>query len=99
MTLGVCFLAIGIFGVCYCVGPRMGKITSAVTGYISKASLCIYLIHMFILYEMGDLKLTVSTLPILCIISVPMVMAVCFAISIGIYFILSHIPIVKKWLV
>lgn len=99
MTFGSLLLAGGIFGICCYVGPKLGKLAEKVTAYISKASFCIYLVHMFVLYELGDLKLTVNTLPYPVIFTLIPVMLVCFAISIGIYFILSHIPVVKKWLV
>lgn len=99
MTAGSFFLAAGIFGICTCAEPLIGTFTKKVTNYVSNASFCIYLVHMFILYEMEDLKLNVASLPIPAIVSVPAVMFVCFAVSLGIYFILSHIPVVKKWLV
>ena len=99
MTLGVFFLGIGIYGLCHCAEGKIGKKLAGITGYLSKASFCIYLVHMFILYEMGDLKLTVNLLPIPAIASVPMVTAVMLVISLGVYFIISHIPVLKKWLV
>ncbi len=99
MTLGVFFLGVGIYGLCHCAEPRIGKVWASITGYLSKASFCIYLVHMFILYEMNDLKLTVNTLSIPAIVSVPMVTAIMLVISLGIYFIISHIPVLKKWIV
>lgn len=99
MSVGVCFLAIGIYGICVKIAPMMGKVMAFFTNYTSKASFCIYLVHMFILYEFGNFKFNISSMEIPEIISIPLVTVCCFILSTFVYFVLSHIPVVKKWLV
>ncbi len=99
MTIGSFFLASGIFSLCYHVVPLMGKIGKGITGYVSKASFCIYLVHMLVLYELGTHNITLSALPMPVIVSAPLMVIICFAASLGIYFVLSFIPVVKKWLI
>ncbi|MBQ3527588.1 MAG: acyltransferase family protein [Clostridia bacterium] len=99
MTLGSFFLSAGIFGLCENAKALIKPPIQRITEYVSKASFCIYLVHMLVLYEMEDLKFSAGTLPIPMLISIPIVVIVCFAVSTAIYFILSHIPVIKKWLV
>ena len=99
MTIGSFFLAAGIFGICNRAGERMKGAAASVVKYVSKASFCIYLVHMFVLYEMSDLGLTVGKLPLPVLAAVPVAVVICFAVSLLAYLVLSFIPIVKKWLV
>ena len=99
MTIGCFFLGTGIFCLCENAKDLINRPVQKITEYISKASFCIYLVDMFVLYEMEDLKFSAGTLPIPMLCSIPIVVLVCFAVSTGIYFILSHIPVVKKWLI
>ena len=73
----------------------MGKVFSAVTLYISKASFCLYLSHMFGLYLLQRHGFTVRN-P-LC--DVPATVGLVFAGGLALYAVLSHIPVVRKWLV
>ncbi len=99
MTIGSFFLAAGIFGICNCAKDFIRGPVANVVKYVSKASFCIYLVHMLVLYEMGDLGLTVGKLPLPVIVAIPITVIICFAVSTLVYFILSFIPIVKKWLI
>lgn len=99
MTIGSFFLAAGIFGICNCSKNLIKGTGASVVRYVSKASFCIYLVHMLVLYEMGNLGLTVGTLPMPVIIAVPVTVIICFAVSFLIYLFLSVIPVVKKWLI
>lgn len=97
MTVGVCLLAVGIFGICQHIGPKIGGITERISTYISKASFCIYTVHMFVLYGFMGLGFRVNILP--CVISIPLMVISCLALSTLAYWVLSHIPIVKKWII
>jgi len=95
MTVGVALLAVGIFGLCYNYrdGVR-GKAAIIVAG-LSKASFCIYLVHVFWLYIIGAL-ISVNDFP--CIISIPAISCLNLAASYCTYLVLSKIPVINKWL-
>ena len=95
MTVGTYLFATGIYSLGMTYGDRMGKVFSAVTLYISKASFCLYLSHMFGLYLLQRHGFTVRN-P-LC--DVPATVGLVFAGGIALYAVLSHIPVVRKWLV
>ncbi len=99
MTIGSFFLAAGIFGICHCLKDRIKGPAAVCAKYVSKASFCIYLVHMLVLYEMGDLGITVGTMSLPAIVTVPITVIICFAVSLLIYSLISFIPIVKKWIV
>ncbi len=97
MSIGVSLLAAGIFGVCTRLSPKQNGITMKIVTRISKASFCIYLFHVFIIYFFMEHNITVSFLPTL--ISIPLVALLNFALSYCCYFILSKIPVINKWLI
>ena len=93
MSVGICFLAIGIFSCCLLL-----KSASGVFVYISKASFLVYLSHMFVIYILRDrLQFTVYSFPSL--FSAPTIALLTLAVCLLLYFILSRIPFVKKWLI
>lgn len=97
MSVCVALLAMGLFGLCYDLGARIkGKASAAVTK-ISKASFCIYLVHVFILRLFNSLNISVNSFP--CLISIPVLSCVNLALSYCCYYILSKIPFVNKWLI
>ena len=90
MSVGVAMMATGIFGACPDKKTRM-------TALCSKASFCVYLVHVFFLRLCNAEELSVSNLaPAL---SAPVITGIIFLCSLGVYVILSRIPIVKKWLI
>jgi surface polysaccharide O-acyltransferase-like enzyme len=98
MSVGVALLAFGSFGFCT---ARLGrsvpaKIAPLVT-FGSKASFCIYLVHIFFLKAFASLGFTVRILP--CVVSIPLLVAANIACSVCVYLLLSRIPPVKKWLI
>lgn len=97
MTVGPAVLAIGIFGLCQHIAktPRIGH--SAFLKYISKASFCIYLIHVFFIYMLPKVGITVHILP--CILSIPIITILILFLSSGAYSILVRIPLINKWLI
>ena len=99
MSAGVCMFACGIF----ILGKHFSefavkrkKIISVFT-HISKASFCIYLIHVFVIYifeKTGFVSTSFST-----ILSIPCISICNLAICFLIYIPLSKLPLVKKWLI
>ena len=90
MSVGVALMAAGLFG---CLpGIRLRAIS-----YISKASFCIYLVHVVFLYLSEKVGFTIALFP--AVLSVPLLSVAIFACSCGVYAVLSQIPVVNKWLI
>ncbi len=97
MSVGVALLATGLFGWSQAIPfSQNGKLGKAVTK-ISKASFCIYLVHVFVIHLFDFLHVSVNMVPTL--LSVPLLSGVNLAVSYVCYCVLSRIPIVNKWLV
>lgn len=97
MTVGVALMATGIFGLCAIMQKKpMPKIASAVT-YISKASFCIYLVHVFFMSVLRNIGLVIGLFP--CVFSIPVTVAANLVCSLCVYAVLSRVPVVKKWLI
>lgn len=96
MSPGVSLMAIGLFGF-VTFSMKQGASGDNFIFKISKASFCIYLIHLFFLYIFNPVGLTVSILPYFILI--PVVAIANLACSYLVYILLSYIPIVKKYLV
>ncbi len=91
MSIGVCLYAVGIFGLC------LGVPNIRASEFLSKASFCIYLSHMFFIYglrKIPDISLLLPT-----VIFIPLITAVVVLGSTVLYLGLSRIPIVKDWLI
>lgn len=97
MSVGVCLMATGIFGLCVSLKGRPPKGLGTAITYLSKASFCMYLVHVFFLYILTSLGLTASILP--CLVSIPLIAAANALLSFCIYLALSKIPVVSRWLV
>ena len=97
MTVGTFLLATGIYTLCTHIGEKMGERLCAVTKYVSKASFCLYLTHMFGIYLLARHGFSVaSSNPIY---AVPLTVLILFAGGLAVYAVLSRIPVVNKWLV
>jgi len=97
MTVGVMLMAVGLFGLCVTAKePRINAVKSVVVT-LSKASFCIYLIHIFFLSTFTKHGFTVDLLP--CAVSIPHVSLCIVFPCLCVYLILSKIPLVRKWLV
>ena len=97
MSVGVALLAAGIFGLVYGIKDKIsGKFASLCKG-LSKASFCVFLVHVFVIYLFEHLNISVNAFP--CIVSVPVFVLLNLAISFAVYFVLSKIPLVNKWLI
>lgn len=97
MHIPVCVFAFGIFNLCKYISTILSKTIISAVVYISKASFCIYLVHIFVLriFSFTGYNATLFH-PAL---SIPLVTLSNVAVSLGIYHILSKIPIVNKWLI
>ncbi|MBQ4370368.1 MAG: acyltransferase [Oscillospiraceae bacterium] len=97
MTVGVCLLAAGIFSLCVHSAKGVSGRTASVYTFMSKASFCIYLVHIFALK--GFYSLGVSVRAAHCVITVPALAAAVLVLSLLVYLLLSRIPWVKRWLI
>ncbi len=96
MSVGVAVLAAGIFRLCTAMPPKRPGVRKAVV-FVSRGSFCVYLCHVFWLYLVARVGLTAELLP--PIWAVPVTAAVILVLSLAVYWVLSHIPVVNKWLI
>lgn len=92
---GACLLAAGVFSLCMRVRPpAWAERTAAV---LSRASFCVYLVHMLVLRTLYRAGLTTG----ICrpLLSAPLLAALCGAISFVVWLVLSRIPWVRRWLI
>ncbi len=93
-----CFLkSVGLFGIfaSWPAAQRRGEKT--LPQYLCRASFCVYLAHPLFIYLERLVGLDVDILP--CIVSIPLLAVLNMACCVAVYFVLSKIPVVKKWLV
>lgn len=94
MALGVCLMAAGIFSL-FLRHPGPSRWDGAVT-FLSKASFCVYLVHVFFLRILPHFGLTAALLP--KFFSIPLLAAAVLSCSLAVYWVLSRIPVVNRWL-
>lgn len=94
MSIGVFLSAIGIFGFSRYIN-NFGFLTKIVT-YLSNASFCIYLVHIFFVFVIYKLNF-LNFLP--QIIYIPICTTINLALSTLVYFIISHIPVINKYII
>ena len=95
MGVGVFLVALGSWGLCRRVrlsGPAVRAVT-----YISKASFCVFLTHIFFLKALARRGFTAQMGPAL--LTVPLLSALLLGCGCGVYALLSRIPGVRRWLV
>jgi surface polysaccharide O-acyltransferase-like enzyme len=97
MSLGAALLAVGVFGLCLQLSRRLSPKAAGVCVFVSKASFCVYLSHVFFIYIFRDLGFTAQSLP--TAISIPCLAAVYLALCCVLYAVLSKLPVVNRWLV
>ncbi len=95
MSVGVCCMAAGIF--CLAARARPSERLCSVLSWGSRASFCIYLVHVFFLYLFQGWGYRELALPRLLLI--PLVGAAICLLSAGVYWLLSKIPVVNRWLI
>lgn len=94
-SAGVCLLASGIFSIAQHLKFKTA-VKNAVTS-ISKASFCIYLSHMFVLYQLTYFGITARLFT--PFFSIPLISAFVLLISFIIYKVIFKIPVLNKWIV
>lgn len=95
MSPGVALMAFGLFGAAFYLcrdgwRPRFAE-------RLSKASFCIYLVHMLFVYLLTHVGFTVTLAPSL--ISIPLLVLTVLAGGYGVYAVLSRIPVVNRYLI
>ena len=88
---GPCLMAAGLFSLC----TQPQRLHRPVER-LSRASFCIYLVHIAALRLLGALGLHANRFAML---SIPAVAVLCGAISYFIYLPLSRLPWIKRWLI
>ena len=91
---GTALLAAGICGWTFSA-PGVRR-TMPALHTLSRASFCVYLIHLIPWWELGRLGLSAAAGP--CIILIPLTAAAVLACSLAVWAVLSRIPILGKWL-
>lgn len=92
---GVALMAAGICGAAFVLLRDRPPLPG--TAYVSKASFCVYLVHLFFFHSLG--KRGINALLFHPALSIPMMVGLLLALSLAVYALLSRIPVVKKWLV
>ena len=96
MSLGVCLLAVGIYGLCTGSAAPSDRVQSGLA-WCSKASFCIFLVHIFFLDQFRRRGWMLAETP--AVLSVPLVSAVLLVCSGAVYAVLARVPVVKRWLI
>ena len=101
MSPGVAIMAAGIFGTVKGLRPEGGRPDnskiSRISFHISRASFCIYLVHLLFIHIFQRHGYTAAMRPTL--LSIPVFSLIVFALSYIVYFAFSYIPGVRKWLI
>lgn len=95
MSIGVCLLAAGIYGLCQtaCIPAAAERLLA----YISKASFCVFLTHIFFLKTLAHAGWTALSGP--TAVTVPLLAALLLGCGCAVYAVLSRIPGARRWLV
>lgn len=94
MSVGVCMIAVGIWGLCQTA--VLSGWPGSLAVFVSKASFCIFLTHVFFLKLLARWGVNALTGPAL--VTVPLVTLLVILLSCGTYTVLSRIPGVRRWL-
>ena len=92
---GVCLQAAGIYG--FCVSAFAAKERMPALEFVSKASFCIYLVHLFFLDELTARGMAAGIYP--PIWAVPALVVGMFAAGFAVWLVLRRIPIVNRYLI
>lgn len=95
MSVGVCLLAAGLYGLC--VKAPVGDGLEQVLSFVSHASFCVFLVHIFFLKLFAHFGMTALAGP--AVVTVPVLSALLLGCGCGVYAVLSRIPGVRRWLV
>ena len=97
MSVGVACMAVGIFGFVmqFCQQHPLRNTSGLV--FLSKASFCIYLVHLYFLYKFYHWELTIDFAPYL--ISIPLLALLALLLSCLVYCFLRAVPGLRKWII
>lgn len=93
-SVNVCLYAAGIFGLCRSAGSNR---ENRAVRFLSMASFCIYLSHMLVVKRLklaGFMNLSDTS-----VLMIPLVVVTVLLICLGLYWLLSKIPLVRKYLI
>ena len=93
--VGVCLEALGVFGLCQ--GARLPEGLERGAAWLSRASFCVFLTHIFFLQSFARHGLRAGAGPVL--VAVPLVALLVLACGCGAYALLSRTPVARRWLV
>lgn len=96
MSPCVMFMAFGLFSLALSADRQPARPSRVLTA-VSNSTLCVYLVHVIFLNLFEQHGLTVNVLP--CLVSIPLISLLCFGVSWVVYWILSRIPVVRRWLI
>lgn len=96
MGVGEALLGSGVFGLCLSIRKEPRPIWAKSAAWLSRASLCIYIVHAYFLERFPSV-LELTGWP--TVLSVPVIALANLACCCAIYAVLSRIPVIKKWLV
>ncbi len=97
LSPGPLLMAAGVFCLCGCISPKLPKVLRRAAEVGGKASFGIYLAHEFALSAFRVFGVTTWFAPPLW--SIPALALVCLLSTFAGVFVLSKIPIVKRWLI
>ncbi len=95
MGLSMFLAALGAWGLCQ-TAP-LSQIGRKLVAFISKASFCIYLSHIFFLQAFARWGLRAVDGPVL--LTAPLISGLIICGSCAVYTVLSRIPVVRRWLI
>lgn len=95
-SVGSALMSAGLFSLCAPLVPRKDKLRRLVT-YISKSSFCIFLCHVFFCCIFRNAGITAALFPPL--LGVPIMMGMILLCSLAVYVLLSHIPLIRNWMI
>ena len=96
MTVGPCLMGAGLYALCLHVKKAPNKVIGFIVEQLSRGSLCIYCVHVIFL---DKLPRCLAWPGVSTFISIPAQAIITTALCWIIYFILSKIPVLKKWIV
>ncbi len=92
---GVCLEAAGVYG--FCVSVFADRKPYRLTETVSRASFCIYLVHLFFLENLTEHGFSAAVLPSVWV--VPALTMTVFALSFAVWLVLRQIPVVNHYLI
>lgn len=97
MSIGVAVMAIGIFGLCIVLFSRYPIKRTGGILFLSRASFCIYLVHVYFLYKFYHWGIGIDCFA--CLVSIPFIALLALLLSCLVYCVLRKIPIINQWLI